>query len=59
MSERERAEELLNDVSSDNMGRVVSAIRAIVDAQTDEEKIEVSARKVLKKYHRAFEVLAR
>ena len=58
MSEKEKILQLLDTVSDDRLGEILSYLQTVISDKTDDEIIDESATRILKKYHRAFEVLA-
>lgn len=58
MSEKEKILQLLDTVSDDRLGEILSYLQTVISDKTDDEIIDESAKRILKKYHRAFEVLA-
>lgn len=58
MSEKEKILKLLDDVPEDKFGEVLGYLQKILSTETDSEKIDKSAKKILEKHRHAFEVLA-
>ena len=59
MSEREYVKELVNIIPEDKLGDVIEYIMNISDDSSDEEKFRIVSEYILKKYHKAFEELAK
>ena len=59
MSERDYVKELVNIIPEDKLGDVIQYLLSISDDSTDEEKFRIVSEYILKKYHKAFEELAK
>ena len=59
MSDKEKIIELLDTVSDEKLKDALIYLQTLVGTESDDEKIDRSARRILEKYRPAFEELAK
>lgn len=59
MSEREYAKSIIDIIPEENLGSVIEYMMSVSNEDYDEKKFELVSKHILKKYHKAFEELAK
>ncbi len=59
MSERDYAKSIIDIIPEEHLGEVIEYMLSLPDNKFDEEKFKLVSEHILKKYHKAFEELAK